>query len=93
MTNNTTHQEIIDLFPDNTDNSISAEDMRLSMNGIFTDREVKVVKISDFSDLPLALNIYEGTLVIVYQGTDTGLYLSLINQPQQESELITICKS
>ena len=90
MTNNTTEQEIVALFPDNTDNEISAVDMRTAMNGLFTDRQETIVKLSEFTHLPISLNIYEGTLVIVYSGEDIGLWLSKINQPQHKTDLIKI---
>lgn len=90
MTNNTTEQDIIALFPDNVDNEISAEDMRTSINGIFTDRQENIVKIADFSELSILNNIYESTLVVVYTGIDKGLWLSIINQPQDSTNLIKI---
>lgn len=90
MTNNTTEQDIVALFPDNVDNEISAESMRTAVNGIFTDRQETVVKISDFTELSILNNIYEGTLVVVYTGQDIGLWLSKINQPQLSADLIKI---
>lgn len=89
MTNNTTLSDVISLFPDNTDNSISAADMRTSWNATYLDSEVKIVKIPNLSELPLQTNIYEGSLVVVFQ-TDIGLYLSKINQPQNVGDLIKI---
>ncbi len=64
--------------------------MRTSINAIFSDRQETIVKISDFSELPILTNIYEGSLVVVYSGINNGLWLSIINQPQTETDLIKI---
>ena len=90
MTNNTTPQDVIDLFPDNTNNDISANNIRTAFSGVFTDRQENLVKILDFSELPILTNIYEGSLVVVYSGENIGLWLSTINQPQIEDDLIKI---
>ena len=89
MTNNTTHQDVIDLFPDNVDNNISAGDMRTAFNGVFNDRSETIIKLETLGDLPLS-DIYEGTLIVVYSGADIGLWLSIINQPNSSSDLIKI---
>ena len=89
MTNNNTHQATIDLFPDNVDNEITARDLRTGFNNVFNDTETQIVKLPSLSDLPTSTNIYEGTLVIIYQ-EEIGIYLSTRNQPQTSLGLIKI---
>ena len=91
MTNATTKDQIIALFQDNLDNEISASDMRVYIEAIFDTKEEIITKINTFDDL-LANNthIYEGSLVVIYSGVDTGLYLSIINQPQAITDFIKI---
>ncbi len=91
MTNNTTKDEILALFPDNADNEISAADIRVYINAIF-EKEEKIIKIDNLVNLAANnTNIYEGSLVIFYNDTNNqGLYLSIVNQPELLSELIKI---
>lgn len=90
MTNNTTESDLISLFPDNTDNLISANNLRTCINGTFSNLETKIIKINSSSDLPLNTNIFEGSLVVIYGLQDRGIYLSLVNQPQLLDNLIKL---
>lgn len=93
MTNNTTKDQIIALFPDNADNEISASDMRVYTEAIFNDKEVKVVKIQYIANLAAeSAEIYEGSIVVIWgdENTYNGLYLSKVNQPTVTSELIKL---
>ncbi len=83
MTNNTIKDQIIALFQDNADNEISAADMRIYIEAIFNSKEEIITKIALETDLPSSNdNIYEGSLVIIYNdGETSGLYLSTTNQP------------
>ena len=90
MTNNTTKNDILELFPDNATNDISAADMRVYIEAIF-EKEEKIIKIALVSDLAANTNIYEGSLVVIYNdGDNSGLYLSIINQPNSITHLIKI---
>ena len=89
MTNNTTKDQILALFEDNFDNEISAADMRVYIEAIF-EKEEKIIKVPNIGSISAHINIYEGSLVIIYQGIDKGLYLSIINQPQVIGDLIKI---
>ncbi len=92
MTNNTLKNDILALFDDNHDNEISASDMRLYIEAIFDSKEELVVKVSSLGDLPSSnTNIFEGSLVVVYNdGDNTGLYLSKINQPVSLDDIYKI---
>lgn len=91
MTNNTTEQDLIDLFPDNTTNEISASDMRVTISSIFNDRQETINKVPTSADLPIFTNIYEGSLVVIWDEPGrVGLYISKINQPQQFTDLLKI---
>lgn len=90
---NTTRDEVLALFPDNLNQEISASDMRIYVNAVFDDREVKVVKIEKVIHLPPRnSNIYEHTIVLVYNDTidNNGVYLSKVNQPIAKVQLTKI---
>ena len=81
--------DILALFQDNFNNEISAQDMRTYIEAIFDEKEEPVIKIPTLA--VLASNntkIYEGSLVVVYNDlTNTGIYLSKINQPAAVTDL------
>ena len=92
--NNTTRDEVLALFPDNTNYEITAEDLRTYVNAIFSDKEVVILKLLNLSMLGANnTHIYEGSLVVIYGDADTskiGIYLSKINQPIGEPDLIQL---
>ena len=93
---NNTKDQILALFPDNNNFEIAAADMRTYVEAIFSDKEVIIIKIKSIADLAANnANIYEGSLVVIYNDIDNnnvGIYLSTTNQPTDISELIQISK-
>jgi hypothetical protein len=89
MTNDTLKQETLVLFADNITNEISASDMRQYVENIWLKSEDKIYKINKFADLPTNnVRIFENSIVaILDEGLESGLYLSLSNQPIDKSEL------
>ncbi len=92
MTNNTLKDSILDLFPDNNNHEITAEDMRIYVGAIFDNKEELVIKIPNEASIPANnTKIFEASLVIVYDDHGkTGLYVSKVNQPSTLSEMIKI---
>ena len=94
MTNNTNKNDILSLFPDNSNNEIDAADMRSYVETIFDDKEVSIVKIDTVVNLASNnSNIYEGSLVTIwndYNQNRIGLYLSKVNQPTLITDLIQL---
>ena len=91
MTNNTIKDQVLALFQDNANNDISAADMRVYIEAIFASKEEIIVKVATELDLPTNnTNIYEGSLVVIYNDTTNGLYLSTINQLTSIGDLIKI---
>ena len=91
--NNTTKQDILALFPDNTNNEITAEDLRISVENLFNDKETPILRIDRLNNLAFNnTRIYEGSLLIIYADNNTGLYLSKINQPLLDTDLIKIAE-
>ena len=94
--NNNLKDQILALFPDNNNFEITAADIRTYVEAIFSDKEVVVIKLRNLSDLAANnANIYEGSLVVIYQDADpnnVGIYLSTTNQPTSPSELIQVSK-
>lgn len=91
MTNNTTKDQVLTLFPDNNNNEINAADMRTYVEAVFDDKEVYVTKLRRITDLAGSnANIYEGSLVVVFNDPDPqkiGIYISKLNQPTVEHDL------
>lgn len=96
MTNNNLKDQILALFPDNNNFEITAADMRTYVEAIFSDKEVVVIKIRSMSDLAANnANIYEGSLLVVYNDSNPeniGIYLSKVNQPTSPADLIQVSK-
>lgn len=93
MTNNTIKDQVLSLFHDNSNNEISAADMRVYIEAIFNSKEEKIVKINALANLAANNSkIYEGTLVIIYgdEASYNGVYLSKVNQPTLILDLIKI---
>ena len=94
MTNNTTKDEVLALFPDNFTNDITAADMRTYVEAVFSDSEVYVNKIATLTNMPSQNeNIYEGSIMIIWGDPNPnriGLYISKINQPLVLEDLIQI---
>lgn len=94
MTNNTTKNQVIALFPDNNNQEISAADMRSYVEAIFSDKETKIIKINSLNNLAFNNSeIYEGSFVAIWgDGNQNriGLYISKINQPVILSDLIQL---
>jgi len=88
--NNISRDEALSLFLENINGDITAEDMRLFVNGIFDDKEVIIRKYQEFDDLITDnADVYEGSLVAIYGDnclSDLGIYMSLANQPTSSSQ-------
>lgn len=91
MTNNITKDEVLALFPDNSNNEINAADMRSYVEAIFGDKEVLINKIRKMVDLAGSnADIYEGSLVVVFNDPEPekiGIYIARQNQPVDEEDL------
>jgi len=92
--NNPSLDAALALFLDNIVGDITAQDMRIFVENVFNDKEVKINKFPEFSDL-FASNteVYEHSLVTIYDPhlkDEMGLYLSLANQPTAQSQFIKI---
>lgn len=94
--NNNIKDQILALFPDNNNFEITAADTRTYVEAIFNDKEVVIIKIKTMNDLAANnSNIYEGSLLVVYNDTDRnniGIYLSKVNQPASPADLIQVSK-
>ena len=91
MTNNNTKQIILQMFADNTVGNISAETMRIFINDVFNDSEVKFNKFQTLQEFEAQDNptIYEGSLVVIFNSSpaEQGIYYSTINQPKDRKFL------
>lgn len=90
MTTNTTVLDTLSLFPDNSNNEISASDMRTFVSSVFGDKEVKAIKLQKSTDIAFNNSyIYEHSIVLIYNDKPdfNGVYLSLLNQPTQLNHL------
>jgi len=94
--NNNLKDQVLALFPDNNNFEITAQDMRLYIEAIFGDKEVVIIKIKQMSDLAFNNSrIYEGSMVVIYNDANpdrVGIYLSKVNQPTVETDLIQVTR-
>lgn len=92
--NNTNKNTLLQLFADNIVGNITASTLRTFISSIFDDKEVQVNKFTTLSSFEAQpnLNIYEKSLVVIYNSTpdENGVYISLINQPQDRQYLMLI---
>jgi hypothetical protein len=98
--NNIKKKQILNQFQDNEVGNITAGNLRNFINSIFDDKEVIVKKFAtldafEASPIEDRQYIYEDSLVVISNSTDleTGIYISLTNQPQSRSQLSQIANA
>ncbi len=85
---NTLKDTILELFPDNNNKEISAADMRIFVAAIFDHKEELVIKAQDEADMKSQnANIFEGSVVLISQGDEAGVYISRANNPISLAQL------
>jgi len=94
MTNNNNKQRLLNLFADNINGEITAGTLRDFIETIFDDKEENIILFDSLEAFEYAPaeqreKIYEGSFVAITNSSDeeNGLYLSLMNQPQQREFL------
>jgi len=74
--------DILALFPDNAAGEITAQDLRDFVTVIFDNKENKIYKLSDPSQLSTVnVNIQMDDLIIFEGGSQPGIYKVLVDQP------------
>jgi hypothetical protein len=98
--NNIKKKQILNQFQDNEVGNITAENLRNFINSIFDDKEVTIKKFAtldafEASPIEDRQDIYENSLVVISNSTDieTGIYISLTNQPQTRDQLSQIANA
>ncbi|MCD6435372.1 MAG: hypothetical protein J7L15_03210, partial [Clostridiales bacterium] len=75
-------QSTLNLFLDNIVDNISAEDMRLFVENVWSDKENSVRKISNLSQIADQIGIEQNDIIICTEGTDEGMYIALVKDPE-----------
>jgi len=93
MANNIIKDITLDLFPDNVNGEITASDMRQFVNNIWWDKERKINKYPTLNDAYsdpylFALDIFLITKEL--PDSKNGIYVALINQPNNISEIVQV---
>ena len=80
---NTTKDLILELFPDNNTQEISAADRRIFVHSIDNTKEELIIKAIDEADMKdNNTRIYENSVVIITgSGSENGVYVSRVNTP------------
>ena len=84
---------ILDLFSDNTNGDITASDMRTFVDGVWADKERKINKYKLLNDAYNDNNLYQLDIFIIVEeplDSKNGIYVSLINQPNNETEIAQV---
>jgi hypothetical protein len=84
---------ILDLFADNTDGDITASDMRKFVEGVWADKERKINKYKTLSEALSDPYLYQLDLFLIVDEpviSRNGIYVALINQPNNENEIVQV---
>ena len=93
MAINPIKDETLNLFPDNTDGDITASDMREFVNNVWFDKERKINKYPTLQDAFSDSNLYQLDIFLITKEpvqSKNGIYVSLINQPNYENEIVQV---
>jgi len=84
---------ILDLFSDNSNGDITASDMRQFVDGIWEDKERKINKYKTLNNAFQDTNLYQLDIFIIVEeiaDSKNGIYVSLINQPNNEADIAQV---
>jgi hypothetical protein len=93
MAINPIKDETLNLFPDNTDGDITASDMRQYIDNIWKDKERKINKYPNLSEAFAHSELYQLDIFLITKEpiqSKNGIYVSLINQPNNETEIVQV---
>jgi len=93
MAINPIKDETLNLFPDNTDGDITASDMRQYVENVWKDKERKINKYPTLSEAFQHPELYQLDIFLITKEpiqSKNGIYVALINQPNNENEIVQV---